>query len=350
MGAPEIINLPKKSRGYGLPVDVWAAGVVMYMLLVGGQHPFHSDKGLDVGRLLKGELVFSDSEGSGLFAFIGPTPKERFSEKAEQLCRQLINPCAASRVTALAALQNSWFLTERAIPVDEPRQPRQCKPPQKQDCKVNGQKTHHPTGPKVDSVENTDTWWSMPRSDWMLPILENDGQWWPFQSPWQPSERQGSSNQEAQRKIEMLERRLSEAQSQLQAQAQAQAAQAHPQPPTILGGGRGKKASASPPLQLSPDKARMAAELCAMGFSPIAIVEAVDCCNSLEDAAAHIVRSGGARILPASADSSGSTIDSAAETLRADLLAMGFDPTLCAEAAKRFSLRSDAVDWIVSLS
>jgi len=283
--APEIINLPKKSRGYGLPVDVWAAGVVMYMLLVGGQHPFHSDKGLDVGRLLKGELVFSDSEGSGLFAFIGPTPKERFSEKAEQLCRQLINPCAASRVTALTALQNSWFLTEKAIPVDESRQTRQS-----------------------------------------------------------------SSNREAQRKIEMLERRLSEAQSQLQAQAQAQAAQAHSQPPTILGGGRGEKASASPSLQLSPDKARMAAELCAMGFSPIAIVEAVDCCNSLEDAAAHIVRSGGARILPASADSSGSTIDSAAETLRADLLGMGFDPTLCAEAAKRFSLRSDAVDWIVSLS
>merc|ERR550525_942597 len=40
--APEIHSLPKRSPGYGFPVDVWAAGVTMYMILHQGQHPFNS--------------------------------------------------------------------------------------------------------------------------------------------------------------------------------------------------------------------------------------------------------------------------------------------------------------------
>lgn len=210
--APEVHNLPKKSRGYGLPVDVWAAGVIMYMLLAGGQHPFCDDNGLDVSRLLQGKLIFSDSEGSGLLSFIGHWSR-RFSEKAQQLCRQLVNPNATRRITALTALQNSWFLTQRGVPANL------GKSSQQQYCKVHGQKMKQHTGSEESFVENIDSWRPSRQSDFN--ISEDGGQWWPFQISWSSSERLGSSDEETQRKIEILERRLSEAQSQLQA-AQAQ--------------------------------------------------------------------------------------------------------------------------------
>merc|ERR1719510_1034914 len=37
--APELSRLPRKSRGYGLPIDVWAAGVLMSVVMCGDEHP-----------------------------------------------------------------------------------------------------------------------------------------------------------------------------------------------------------------------------------------------------------------------------------------------------------------------
>lgn len=106
-GAPEFMAPEQhSSRGYGLPVDVWAAGVVMYMVLCGGKHPFIHHNSLDKTRLLKGELGFSE----GFFAFMGGRRKKRFSNLAVELCRCLVKPSVGDRMTASAALRNPWFL------------------------------------------------------------------------------------------------------------------------------------------------------------------------------------------------------------------------------------------------
>merc|ERR1712137_86651 len=107
--APEQHNLPQKSRGYGLPVDVWAAGVVMHMLLHCGRHPFHSEKGLNMDCLLKGQFSKNGNESNSFFGFIGAVKKERFSNAALNLCREMVNPSATSRITASSALQSPWF-------------------------------------------------------------------------------------------------------------------------------------------------------------------------------------------------------------------------------------------------
>merc|ERR1719221_2604982 len=74
--SPEQHALPKHSRGYSLAVDMWAAGVSMYMLMCEGRHPFFDGSGkLDVKRLDEGKLSFS-SGSNGFFGF-GATPEDR---------------------------------------------------------------------------------------------------------------------------------------------------------------------------------------------------------------------------------------------------------------------------------
>jgi len=54
--APEQYMLPL-GAGYHLPVDMWAAGIVLYMMLHGGRHPF-----MEHGKLNKQEMVRERSE------------------------------------------------------------------------------------------------------------------------------------------------------------------------------------------------------------------------------------------------------------------------------------------------
>merc|ERR1711971_1452443 len=46
--APEQHNLAN-SGGYGMAVDMWAAGVILYMMLNGGRHPFLKGQQMDMG-------------------------------------------------------------------------------------------------------------------------------------------------------------------------------------------------------------------------------------------------------------------------------------------------------------
>merc|ERR1712117_959138 len=52
--APEIHKLPR--GGYGLPVDMWASGICMYMVMSGGKHPFISGDALNKKNMLTGYL------------------------------------------------------------------------------------------------------------------------------------------------------------------------------------------------------------------------------------------------------------------------------------------------------
>merc|ERR1719326_1519882 len=66
--APEQMDI-KKSRGYSHSVDVWAAGITMFMLMTGGKHPFVDSAGqLDEKRLSEGGLDFGSQ---GVFAMFG---------------------------------------------------------------------------------------------------------------------------------------------------------------------------------------------------------------------------------------------------------------------------------------
>lgn len=104
--APEQHGLPKHSRGYGLPVDMWAAGVTMYMLLVAGRHPFIDSRGnLDQKRMANGTLDFAVTDG--FFGF-GATPC-RFSAAAQGLCKRMVEPNSKRRLTAKDAMQDHWL-------------------------------------------------------------------------------------------------------------------------------------------------------------------------------------------------------------------------------------------------
>jgi len=104
--APEQINIGK-SRGYNHSVDVWAAGITMFMLMSGGRHPFVDQAGkLDEKRLQDGALDFASQGLLGYFVQNGG-----FSEESKRFCRKLVTPKSADRMTAEGALQDNWMTT-----------------------------------------------------------------------------------------------------------------------------------------------------------------------------------------------------------------------------------------------
>jgi len=105
--APEQHALGKGgSEGYGAPVDVWAAGLSMYMLMFGGRHPFVAEDGkLDSNLMSKGTMDFVIK--AGIFGF-GPS-HQRFSPPAQQLCTDMVDPNAATRIAMSEALQDPWL-------------------------------------------------------------------------------------------------------------------------------------------------------------------------------------------------------------------------------------------------
>jgi len=108
--SPEQHLLPKRSRGYGFPVDVWAAGISMYQMMCGGRHPFLNDRAiLDHTLLLRAELDFKgdtqkarsdgpDRSASGL----------RFSDEARDLCIRMVDRDASRRIAARDVVGSSW--------------------------------------------------------------------------------------------------------------------------------------------------------------------------------------------------------------------------------------------------
>jgi len=109
--APEQHSLPSQSAGYGMPVDVWAAGVSLYMIMFGGKHPFLTEHGkLDQKLLLGGVLDFRNPEAAygGLFAFGGAGL--RYSEDARNLCRRMVDPDPGRRPSAASLLaKHPWL-------------------------------------------------------------------------------------------------------------------------------------------------------------------------------------------------------------------------------------------------
>jgi len=134
MMAPEQQALPNNSPGYWLPVDMWGAGLTMYMLMLGGTHPFIDSSGrFDGKKAENGTLDFGEQtsflgslggKADGLVNRPKPHPPA-----AMVLCRRLVNPDPTQRLTAQDALQEPWLIEgqrnlnqRRASSVQEPPQ------------------------------------------------------------------------------------------------------------------------------------------------------------------------------------------------------------------------------------
>lgn len=91
--APEVI----KREPYGPPVDMWACGVVLYVMLSGRMPFFGRDDIQCLRRTAAGDYTFPDREWKNV------------SQDAKSLVRSLLQIRPDLRLTAQAALQHKWL-------------------------------------------------------------------------------------------------------------------------------------------------------------------------------------------------------------------------------------------------
>jgi len=100
------------SHGYHLPVDMWALGVSMYMIMFGGKHPFVDDfDQMQEHNLFTGNVDFRNRRSvSGFLGLerIGGTGL-RFSEDARMTCQRMIDPDPLRRITASEVIYSPWL-------------------------------------------------------------------------------------------------------------------------------------------------------------------------------------------------------------------------------------------------
>ena len=103
--APEIL----KESGYGLSVDMWAAGVITYIMLCGFP-PFRSAK--------RRQSELFDLIETGKFEFLSPYWDE-VSEEAKDLVSKLLVVKVSERYRAENVLKHIWTTTNATPGVDE---------------------------------------------------------------------------------------------------------------------------------------------------------------------------------------------------------------------------------------
>lgn len=111
--APELYGRPKRSQGYGLPVDIWAAGVTMYMVMFGGKHPFLNARGtLNEKALHNGELDFRKAGFRGSLGL----RSAQHSEEARRTCQSMVEVAPGRRATGPGLLERPWLGQASAEP------------------------------------------------------------------------------------------------------------------------------------------------------------------------------------------------------------------------------------------
>lgn len=310
--APEQILLPKKSRGYGSSVDLWATGVLTYMVLTGGRHPFMSETGvLDEPRLVKGDFTIgSASSSSSLFSVFGGGGKDeaRFSETARQFCRQLVNPSVSGRLTIEGALQHKWF----GGPGATPRHPGRSQVP--------AAAAQQPSGGYPATSNGAQGSGGSSGLDW---------------TGWAAAGRAMAAGPRA------LVDGLSEVKE----------AFSQPNPMARAYNGKKQPLSRSQQWLKSPgawdDYQASEKSLLGMGFARADVSAAMERCSSVEEAALWLIsKNGHVKMETGQATEKQGANRNA--SLRAEMLGMGFEDKLVSEALRRFSSKEAAVEWMIA--
>ncbi|KAL5198199.1 hypothetical protein ABZP36_001711 [Zizania latifolia] len=107
VGSPYYVAPEVLTKHYGCEVDVWSAGVIIYILL-SGVPPFwdESEQGI-FGQVLKGDLDFSSD------------PWPSISDSAKDLVRKMLIRDPRKRLTAHEALCHPWVCVDGVAP-DKP--------------------------------------------------------------------------------------------------------------------------------------------------------------------------------------------------------------------------------------
>ncbi|KQK20828.1 calcium-dependent protein kinase 17 [Brachypodium distachyon] len=107
VGSPYYVAPDVLMKSYGCEVDVWSAGVIIYILL-SGVPPFwdESEQGI-FEQVLKGDLDFSSE------------PWPSISKSAKDLVRKMLNRDPRKRLTAHEALCHPWVCVDGVAP-DKP--------------------------------------------------------------------------------------------------------------------------------------------------------------------------------------------------------------------------------------
>lgn len=97
--APEVLK-----RNYGPEVDIWSAGVILYILLC-GVPPFWAETEQGVAlAILKGIIDFKRE------------PWPQISDSAKSLVKQMLDPDPKKRLTAQQVLEHSWLQNAKKAP------------------------------------------------------------------------------------------------------------------------------------------------------------------------------------------------------------------------------------------
>ncbi|XP_073015142.1 calcium-dependent protein kinase 10-like [Primulina eburnea] len=97
--APEVLK-----RNYGPEVDIWSAGVILYILLC-GVPPFWAETEQGVAlAILRGAIDFKRE------------PWSQVSESAKSLVRQMLEPDPQKRLTAQQVLEHPWIQNAKRAP------------------------------------------------------------------------------------------------------------------------------------------------------------------------------------------------------------------------------------------